>query len=90
VICATIAFGLGMDLPSIDLVVHWDAAESFQDFVQQTGRGGRNGSPCLCITFYDREAYDRVIRFARKSTDARERDYRVCNMLQVRISSVSC
>jgi hypothetical protein len=90
VICATIAFGLGMDLPSIGLVVHWDAAESFQDFVQQTGRGGRDGSPCLCITFYDRDAFERVIRFARKSTDARERDYRVCNMQQVTISSAGC
>ena len=43
VVCATpVAFGMGMDLPNIGLVVHWDAADFFVDYVQQTGRAGRH------------------------------------------------
>jgi superfamily II DNA helicase RecQ len=68
VVCATIAFGLGMDLPNIALVIHWDAADSMVDFVQQTGRGGRDGSPCLCVTMYDRaEMMKRQRRFTKNS-----------------------
>jgi superfamily II DNA helicase RecQ len=39
VICATIAFGLGMELLGVGLIVHWDAATSLQEYVQQIGRG---------------------------------------------------
>jgi ATP-dependent DNA helicase RecQ len=84
VVCATVAFGMGLDLPDIGLVVHWNAASSFLDFVQQVGRAGRNGEPCLCITMYDRNECKRHERFARKSTDARRRDFNVSNMQKVR------
>jgi superfamily II DNA helicase RecQ len=83
VLCCTIAFGLGMDLPNIGLIIHWDAATSLLDYVQQTGRGGRNGSPCLCITLYDRAENSKRLRFFRKTPDATRRDYAVANMLQV-------
>lgn len=83
VVCATVAFGMGLDLPDIGLVVHWDAADSFLDYVQQTGRAGRNGKRCLCITLYDRAECQRQQRFARKATDPSRRDVEVGNMLQV-------
>jgi superfamily II DNA helicase RecQ len=53
VVCATVAFGLGMDLQGVGLIVHWDADKSLQEYVQQIGRGGRCGCKCLCITLYD-------------------------------------
>jgi superfamily II DNA helicase RecQ len=38
VVCATVAFGMGLDLPDIGLVVHWNAAHSFlDDAVTSTG-----------------------------------------------------
>jgi superfamily II DNA/RNA helicase len=84
VVCATIAFGLGMDLPNIGLVIHWDVADSLLDYVQQTGRGGRDGSACLCITMYDRVAVQKRHRYARKSKDEKKRDYTLRSMQQVR------
>jgi superfamily II DNA helicase RecQ len=84
ILCATVAFGMGMDVPNIQLVLHWDAADSFVDFVQQTGRAGRNGTPCICITMYDRAACQRQQRFARKCKDCRQRDYEFASMVQVR------
>jgi superfamily II DNA helicase RecQ len=73
-----------MDLPRVSLVIHWDAADSMLDFVQQTGRGGRDGSPFLCITFYDRnEIYGRINR-ARKNSDRDRRDHEFSGLTQVR------
>lgn len=73
VVCATVAFGMGMDFPNITLILHWDAALSLQDFVQQTGRGGRNGNHCLCITFYEPKFMQLALRRARRQPDARRR-----------------
>jgi superfamily II DNA helicase RecQ len=84
VVCATVAFGMGLDLPDIGLVVHWNAAHSFLDYVQQIGRAGRNGEPCLCITMYDRSECQRQERLARKATDPRRREFDVANMQKVR------
>jgi ATP-dependent DNA helicase RecQ len=72
-----------MDLPNIGLIIHWDAATSLLDYVQQTGRGGRDGSPCLCITLYDRYENQSRLRLMRKSSTAEKRDYTVGNMLKV-------
>jgi superfamily II DNA helicase RecQ len=90
ILCATVAFGMGMDIPDIQLVIHWDAADSFVDFVQQTGRAGRNGKPCICITMYDRAACQRQQRRVRKCKDARKRDYETASMLQVRCLGAWC
>jgi superfamily II DNA or RNA helicase len=84
VVCATVAFGMGMDLPNIGLVVHWNAAHSFLDFVQQIGRAGRDGNACMCITMYDRAECQRQERFDRKATDPRRRDFELSNMQKVR------
>jgi superfamily II DNA helicase RecQ len=81
---------MGMDVPDIQLVIHWDAADCFVDFVQQTGRAGRNGKPCICVTMYDRAACQKQQRRARKCTDLRKRDYEVASMLQVCFLVFSC
>jgi ATP-dependent DNA helicase RecQ len=85
VLCATIAFGLGMDIPQIGLIVHWDAADSMLDYVQQTGRGGRDGSRCLCVTLYDRAESLRRMSFLSKCIDAQKRAYTVGNLQEVRL-----
>jgi ATP-dependent DNA helicase RecQ len=84
VVCATIAFGLGMDMPNIGLVIHWDVPDSLLDYVQQTGRGGRDGCDCLCIAMYDRVAAQQRQRHARKCNDEKKRDYTLSSMRQVR------
>lgn len=42
VLCATKAFGMGMDIPNIHLVAHFGPSSSFEDFLQEIGRAGRN------------------------------------------------
>jgi superfamily II DNA helicase RecQ len=84
VVCATIAFGLGMDLPGVGLIVHWDAATSLQEYVQQIGRGGRCGCKCLCITFYDRAFMKRAMRQAADIRDRTRRQAELVSIQQVR------
>lgn len=44
VVVATIAFGMGVDTPDIRHIVHWGPPEDVEQYVQGTGRGGRDGS----------------------------------------------
>jgi len=51
VVVATIAFGMGIDKPSIRRIIHYGAVRSLEHYVQQCGRAGRDGEDSECITF---------------------------------------
>lgn len=57
IMVATSAFGMGIDLPDIDLVLHFDMPPSMNDYIQQTGRAGRDGGKAHCILLYSEEDY---------------------------------
>ena len=52
VMIATSAFGLGVDIPNIRLVIHAGLPLGLSDYTQQIGRGGRNGKKTRCILLY--------------------------------------
>lgn len=53
VICATNAFGMGIDKENIRLVLHYEMPGSLENYIQEAGRAGRDSKPARCILLYD-------------------------------------
>ena len=73
VMCATKAFGMGIDKKNVRFVIHHTIPESMEDYFQEAGRAGRDGKQAQCILFYRFEDRCKVLNSISKMENVEQK-----------------
>ena len=96
-IIATTTFGMGIDCPDIRKIIHWGIPSTMEEYVQETGRSGRDGGSSEAVLYKDKggkHAITKVKNYVANTTECRRRmmfqDFLLYSAEKITVSECSC
>ena len=63
IVVATVAFGMGLNKADVRAIIHYNMPKSFESYVQEIGRAGRDGQTAYCHVFIDKEVHNIITHY---------------------------